>query len=181
MQAPIDRWLSVRRLTLSPNTVDHQVVSLRHFMTHLARSAPEVRSFADLTRDQALGFVAAMAEDARSLTGTSLSIYARRARIAAVVAFFRDAIAWGWPDMPRRPLLDHRDMPRMPRRIPRYIPADELARLMTAVASLPCPYQRGALLVARWSGARRGAGSRSTASTSTRTAQPGSASRQARR
>jgi len=28
--------------------------------------------------------------------------------------------------MPRRPLLDHRDMPRMPRRIPRYIPADEL-------------------------------------------------------
>ena len=85
MQAPIDRWLSVRRLTLSPNTVDHQVVSLRHFMTHLARSAPEVRSFADVTRDQALGFVAAMAEDARSLKGTSLSIYARRARIAAVV------------------------------------------------------------------------------------------------
>jgi integrase len=44
----------------------------------------------------------------------------------------------------------------MPRRIPRYIPADELARLMTAVASLPCPHQRAALLVARWSGARRG-------------------------
>jgi hypothetical protein len=126
MQAPIDRRLGVRRLTLSPNTVDHQVVSLRHFMTHLARSAPEVRSFADPTRDQALGSVAAMAEDARSLTGTSLSIYARRARIEAVVAFFRDAIAWGWSDMPRRPLLDHRDMPRMPRRIPRYIPADEL-------------------------------------------------------
>jgi integrase len=143
MQAPIDRWLSVRRLTLSPNTVDHQVVSLRHFMTHLARSAPEVRSFADVTRDQALGFVAAMAEDARSLKGTSLSIYARRARIAAVVAFFRDAIAWGWSDMPRRPLLDHRDMPRMPRHIPRYIPADELARLMTAVASLLSLSTRG--------------------------------------
>ena len=27
---------------------------------------------------------------------------------------------------------------------------------MTAVVSLPCPYQRAALLVARWSGARRG-------------------------
>jgi integrase len=27
---------------------------------------------------------------------------------------------------------------------------------MTAVADLPCPYQRAALLVARWSGARRG-------------------------
>jgi integrase len=97
-----------------------------------------------------------MAEDTRSLTRKSLSLYARRARIAAVAAFFRDAIAWGWPDMPSRPLLDHRDMPRMPKRIPRYIPADELARLMTAIAGLPCPFQRAALLVARWSGARRG-------------------------
>jgi hypothetical protein len=51
MQVPIDRWLGVRRLTLSPETVDHQVVSLRHFMRHLGRSAPEVRRFADLTRD----------------------------------------------------------------------------------------------------------------------------------
>jgi hypothetical protein len=69
MQALIDRWLDVRRLTLSPKTVDHRVVSLHHFMTHLARYAPEVRSFADLTRDQALGFVAAMAEDARFVDG----------------------------------------------------------------------------------------------------------------
>jgi integrase len=146
MQAAIDRWIDIRWLTLSPATVDHQVVSLRHFMAHLA----------DLTRDQALSFVAAMAEDARSQTGRLLSTYARRARIAAIVMFFRDAIAWSWPDMPKRPLLDHRDMPRTPKRIPRYIPADELARLMVAIADLPCPYQRAALLIARWSGARRG-------------------------
>jgi hypothetical protein len=79
MQAAIDRWIDIRRLTLSPATVDHQVVSLRHFMAHLARSAPDVRSFADLTRDQALSFVAVMAEDARSQTRRSLSIHARRA------------------------------------------------------------------------------------------------------
>lgn len=156
MQAPIDRWLDIRRLTLSPQTVDHQVVSLRHFMTHLAKSAPEVHSFAGLTRDQALSFVTAMAKDPRSVTGRTLSAYARQARISAVITFFRDAIAWGWPDMPSRPLLDYRDRPRTPKRIPRYIPADELARLMTAVADLPCPYQLAALLVARWSGARRG-------------------------
>jgi integrase len=70
--------------------------------------------------------------------------------------FFHDAIAWNWPGMPKRQLLDRRDMPRVPKRIPRYIPADELARLMTAVADLPCPYQRAALFTARWSGARRG-------------------------
>ena len=156
MQAAIDRWIGIRRLTLSGHTVDHQVVSLRHFMTHLATAAPKVWRFADLTRDHALGFVSAMAEDARSLTGRSLSATARRARIAAIIMFLRDAIAWGWPDMPSQPLLDHRDMPRLPARIPRYIPADELDRLMAAIAELPCPYQRAALLVARWSGARRG-------------------------
>ena len=155
MQAAIDRWIASRRLTLSGKTVDHQVVSLRHFMNHLTSAAPEVERFADLTREQALGFVSAMAEDARSQTGRSLSAPARRARIAAIIMFFRDAIAWGWPDMPRRPLLDHRDMPKLPARIPRYIPADELGALMVAVAALPCPYQRAALLIARWSGARR--------------------------
>jgi hypothetical protein len=39
--------------------------------------------------------------------------------------------------------------------VPRYIPEDELERLMTAIRALPCPYQRAALLIARWSGARR--------------------------
>jgi hypothetical protein len=40
--------------------------------------------------------------------------------------------------------------------VPRFIPDDELARLMTAVKALDCPYQRATLLVARWSGARKG-------------------------
>ena len=156
MQAAVERWIAIRRLTLSRKTVDHQEVSLRHFMQHLAIAVPELSRFADVTRDHALGFMSAMAEDARTQTGRSLSVTARRARIAAIIMFFRDAIAWGWPDMPSRPLLDHRDMPKMPTRIPRYIPPDQLTGLMAAVVELPCPWQRAALLVARWSGARRG-------------------------
>ena len=155
MQKAVDRWIGVRRLTLTEKTVGHQVVSLRHFMAHLAVAVPGAERFVDLTREHALGFVTAMAEVARSQTGRSLSATARRARIAAIIMFFRDAIAWGWPDMPKRPLLDHRDMPKLPARIPRYIPAGELAALMDAVRELSCPYQRGALLAARWSGARR--------------------------
>lgn len=40
--------------------------------------------------------------------------------------------------------------------MPRYIPEDELAKVMEAIRELECPYQRTALLIARWSGARRG-------------------------
>ena len=43
----------------------------------------------------------------------------------------------------------------MPQRVPRYIPEAEFSRLMEAIRALPCEYQRTALLVARWSGARR--------------------------
>ncbi|MBT2863338.1 hypothetical protein HIR49_11785, partial [Staphylococcus coagulans] len=66
MQAAIERWIAIRRLTLSRKTVDHQEVSLRHFMQHLAIAVPELLRFADVTRNHALGFVSAMAEDART-------------------------------------------------------------------------------------------------------------------
>jgi site-specific recombinase XerD len=69
--------------------------------------------------------------------------------------FFRDTAAWEWPDVPGRPLLAAGDAPRRPARLPRYIPAPDLTRLMTAILQLPYPFQRTALLVARWSGARR--------------------------
>ena len=52
--------------------------------------------------------------------------------------------------------LGPRDAPKHPARVPRFIPEGELAQLMAAIAQLECPFQRAALLVARWSGARRG-------------------------
>ena len=46
-------------------------------------------------------------------------------------------------------------MPRVPARVPRFIPEAELERLVEAVRGLACPFARAALLTARWSGARR--------------------------
>ena len=37
----------------------------------------------------------------------------------------------------------------------RFIPDHELDKLMSAIDAIACPFQRAALLVARWSGARR--------------------------
>jgi len=52
-------------------------------------------------------------------------------------------------------LFTRGDIPKIPKPLPRFIPDHELAKLMTAVEQLPNPYQRAALIVARWSGARR--------------------------
>src|SRR5260370_41947464 len=32
---------------------------------------------------------------------------------------------WQWEDVPSRPLLQHGDLPRLPQRVPRYIPKNE--------------------------------------------------------
>src|SRR5260370_14856556 len=84
-----------------------------------------------------------------------LTAWTRRNYLAAVKQFFQQGAEWQWEDMPDRPLLLDSDRPKMPLNVPRYIPNDELAPLMEAIRKLSCPYQRAALLVARWSGARR--------------------------
>jgi site-specific recombinase XerD len=58
--------------------------------------------------------------------------------------------------VPSRPLLGRSDLPKLPARLPRFIPRDELDRLMRAIEALENPYQRTALLLVRWSGARKG-------------------------
>ena len=75
--------------------------------------------------------------------------------MAALAVFFRQIAHWHWEDAPTHPLLAVGDLPKTPERVPRYIPEVELARLMDAIRALNCPFQRTALLVARWSGARR--------------------------
>ncbi len=156
MEAVVDRWLAVRQPTSRPITIHHLGLGLRNFLDWLARAEPGITSFAKVTRDHALGYLAAMARDPNPRTGRPLSAVTRRARTSALSVFFRETAAMGWEGVPGRPLLDRGDHPRPAQRVPRFIPADQLARVMEAIAGLECPFQRAALLTARWSGARRG-------------------------
>ena len=76
--------------------------------------------------------------------------------MSSPAVLFRDTTAWEWADAPARPLLGHRDIPKRPNRAPRFIPTEELGRLMEAIRTLDCPHQRAAPIIARWSVARRG-------------------------
>jgi integrase len=156
MQATVDRWLAVRRLTDRPATVAKLKLALRRFMVWLTQTDPALESFAAVTRDHALEYLTAMAEDPTPQTGRPLSALSRIGRTSALSMFFRDTAAWQWPDVPGHALLGAGDRPRAPTRVPRFIPADELEPLITAIADLECPQQRAALLVARWCGARQG-------------------------
>jgi hypothetical protein len=125
-------------------------------MVWLTQSDPALESFAAVTRDHALEYLTAMAEDPTPRTGRPLSALSRIGQTSALSMFFRDTAAWQWPDVPGHALLGAGDRPKAPTRVRRFIPADELEPLMAAIAELQCPQQRAALLVARWCGARQG-------------------------
>jgi integrase len=153
--ATIDRYLMARRLTSRPATVVRLEVSFRRFMQWLDQTYPQIETFVELTRDHLFEFAAWLSSWKGMHSGQPLSTLTKRGNLSALSVFFRDTANWEWDDVPGRPLLGVGDLPKLPERVPRYVPDDELARLMTAVRQLPCSYQRAALLIARWSGARR--------------------------
>jgi len=164
MEAAVVRYLAARKLDARPSTLAKLEIALRRFMGFLAGLPTPVASWSAVTREDALGFAAHLDQTTgyRSghplrvgQAGQPLSVLTKRSLLSAVSVFATDVAGWGWPDGPTRPLLGSGDLPKMPRRVPRYIPAHELDRLLTAIRGLTDPYHRAALLIARWSGARR--------------------------
>jgi integrase len=155
MEAVVARYLTARGLTDRPSTIGGLDRALRQFIGWLAQVYPEVESFAEVTREHLMEFAEAMNTMVGARTNRPLATLTKRGRLSCLSVFFQDVAKWGWNEVPDRPLLGGGDLPKIPARVPRYIPEDELARLMPAIRSLTCPYQRAALLIARWSGARR--------------------------
>jgi integrase len=155
MQAAASRWLAARRLTDAPSTVDKLELAVRVFGAWLGENHPEITMFADVTRDHCLGWIGDIADAPTGTTGRPLGVVSRRQRISGLSQFFRDTAVWQYPDVPGHTLIGAGDAPKSPQRVPRFIPDHELDQLMPVIDAIACPFQRAALLVARWCGARR--------------------------
>lgn len=155
MGALVERWLERRAPGLRPSTVYHLGLAAWSFLQYIGVAAPDVQSFSAVTREHILAWMKTLATVTSPKTGRRLLPQTQRSRVMRLAQFFHDAESWGWEEVRRWPLLGHRDLPKEPDRIPRYIPAGELTKLMDAIRALNCPYQRASLLLARWSGARR--------------------------
>jgi integrase len=156
MEAVLKRYASARSLVSRPVTVLRLESSVHRFAVWVLERYPGIVTFADIKREHVLEFAETLHSAVNERTGEPFAALTKRGILSRLSVFFREVSSWGWGDVPDRPLLGIGDLPKMPQRVPRYIPAAELARLMTAIRGLECPYQRGALLIARWSGARRG-------------------------
>ncbi len=157
IRAVIERYL---RLHLDanldrPQTVRHFRDALRRLVVWLAQAHPDIANLDQLNRDHAEQFLRWLGCRKNQHTGAPLSVSTRRSVVTLLTRFVNETAVWGWGDVPGRVLFTHGDIPKIAKTLPRFIPDHELATLMTAVEALPDPYQRAALIVARWSGARR--------------------------
>jgi integrase len=130
---------------------------LQEVLHQLILKSPQRNSAVELTRADLLDFMAWLQQQHKiKHPAQPLGDAYRRGIISEVTVFFRYGAHAEWPDMPARPVLTRMDVPRSVQRVPRYIPEHQLEPVMTAIRALACPLQRCALLVARWSGGRRG-------------------------
>jgi integrase len=155
MQAVAEKWLAARGLTDAPSTTEQLELAVRNFGDWLAAHHPGPVSWAQVTRDHCLDWVQYLAETPSKVTGKPLGVISRKQRISGLSQLFRETAAWQYDDVPGYALISAGDAPKAPQRIPRFIPDHELNQLMPVIDELTCPFQRAALLTARWSGARR--------------------------
>lgn len=116
-------YLEMLPATHAPATISHTGGRLAHFGRNLAAIDPDLARFADLDRQRHIEpYLKTVAAAVRPTDGAPLSASERRSRIITVHRFVAEITEWGWPDAPTHQLLFARDIPRLPRPLPRYCP-----------------------------------------------------------
>lgn len=152
-----DRYVAERALIDRPASLDGTRQALRRLSEWIEQKRPNLVTLEELTRDDMVEFMTWL-KSQRKLKAphNPLSNAYQRLIIHQLSMFFRRAAEAEWEGVPVRSPIGPGDVPRTVIRVPRAIPAEVLEPLLDAIRDLECPLQRCALLVARWSGARRG-------------------------
>jgi site-specific recombinase XerD len=153
----VERYLSIRLEAKfdRPQTVRLAREGLRRLVNWLHEHHPEITNLAQLDRRIIEEYLSWLPSCISQRTGGPLHATTVKHELNAIAAFCRDTAVWGWDDIPVRPLFTYRDTPRRPETIPRYLPRHELDAVMAAIENLTDAHQRTALLLVRWTGARR--------------------------
>jgi len=153
MEAVLARYLPERSVSVEAQTLHGLEFAMRHLIRWVACQYPTIDSFAQLTREHVLEFARALDDAYGVHSKRPLATHTKISILTGVATFFRDVAYWGWDGVPTHPLLVNGDLPKRPKRVPRFILDDELARLMQARRSVQaCRDSRRAL---DWGAARR--------------------------
>jgi integrase len=152
-------YLEVRATVVRPKTIDKLTSALAIFGEFICDHDPALRSVADLERrhiEAYLAWTSTRSGRGRHDRTKTVGPYVHAHAAIAVRALLDDITAWGWADAPRRRLMFDTDIPRQPDSLPRALPPDIDAAVMTAVAGLADRFARVGTTVLRHTGLRIG-------------------------
>jgi integrase len=157
LAARLEDYTSAISGTHELSTMDGIAIRLAHFGRHLAATDPGLDSLAGLDRQRHIEtYLAATAVARAARGGQPISAGEQRSRIITLGRFLADIAEWQWPDAPARRLVFTRDIPKLPRALPRYLPADADRLIGEALQVSPNRLFADALLLARATGLRIG-------------------------
>jgi hypothetical protein len=143
--------------THESSTMEGIAIRLAHFGRHLAATDPGLDSLAGLDRERHIEtYLAATAVATAARGGQPIGAGEQRNRIITLGRFLADIAEWEWPDAPARRLVFTRDIPKLPRPLPRYLPADADRLIGEALHTSPNRLFADALPLARATGLRIG-------------------------
>jgi integrase len=153
------RYVQSRAAVLAASSVDGLVNDLVPFGTFLTEQHRDIVTLAQLDRDhieEFLSYNRTRTWRGRKARDQQVSFTVVHAAVLSLRNFLDDITLWGWADRPTRQLVFATDVPKLPRPLPRALPAGDDAALITAVADLDDPFARCGLLVLRYAGLRLG-------------------------
>jgi len=157
LAARFEDYTSAISGTHERSTMDGIAIRLAHFGRHLAAADPGLDTLADLDRQRHIEtYLAATAVATALRGGQPIGTGEQRNRIITLGRFLADITEWQWPDAPARRLVFTRDIPKLPRPLPRYLPADADRLIGETLEASPNRLFADALLLARATGVRIG-------------------------
>jgi integrase len=151
----ITNYIKQISLTKEKRTVEKSFGELYRFAKWLENKYPHIDNLNQLTRPIIDDYLDYIQNFVSKRTGRKYAINHLSGIISILKVFFEESIYFGYQDVPQYKLLFNYHLPKRARDLPRYIPERDLSKLMEAVYALKCPYQKNALILLRWTGARR--------------------------
>ena len=155
--ATLVAYLEIAQATRAKTTINHIAANLGHFGRHLREIDPVLADLGELDRRRHIEpYLSMVADECHWLTGSPLAPATKRMRVTTVSVLLEDIAEWGWPEAPGRKLIFARDLPRLPRPLPRYLPPSSDLLLGEGLACSPNKFLADALLLLRATGMRVG-------------------------
>lgn len=152
----VKKFIEQRSLVYEKSTVDLNFFHINRFAIWLEEKHPDITDFSMLTRAVIEEYFLHLNDYISPYTGRPYGIVSKVMAISHLKVFLDAISSWDSPYVPKQLLITYHDIPKQPKRLPRPIPEKDLDKLMDGVRKLECPYRRNALILIRWTGARKG-------------------------